>query len=118
MAGFPGWLAPLILGAHSPAVEQTISDILDPLSSAECNIHLIMFILDSMLITLIPEMGTATDASMLDGPVASLGGTTQPSPARRDPSRGSSIAGESGDNESEKGKNPSPSQSSGTYVHV
>ena len=33
-------------------MEQTINDILDPLSSAECNTHLIMFVSDSVLMAL------------------------------------------------------------------
>ena len=60
-----GWIAPLVLGAQSSAWEQTVRDILDPLSSGECNSHLVMFV---PLITLIPEMGNTTDASMMDGP--------------------------------------------------
>jgi len=114
----------LILGAQSPVREQTIYDILDPLSSAECNSHLVMFTLDSVLMTLIPEMGNTTDASMMDGPppmVRTQSLLTQPEIGPRDPSRGNLKAGGNGDDGGEKGRNPSPSQSSaitGVYVDV
>jgi len=114
-----GWIAPLVLGAHPPAQQQTINDILDPLSSAECNSHLVMFVLDLVLMTLIPEMGNITDASMMDGPPPMV--PTQPQPVRRVPSQTGSNVDESGDNGDEKGKHLSPSQSSATtgmYVHV
>jgi hypothetical protein len=81
-----------------------------------------MFVLDSLLMTLIPEMGTTTDAGMMDGPAPTLSTQSriiQPRPAgQRVHSRGSSIADENGENGGEKGKAPSPSQSSGMYVHV
>lgn len=103
-----GWIAPLVLGAQPLAREQTIRDILDPLSSAECNSHLVMFILDSMLMTLIPEMGSTTDASMMDGPPTVH---AQPQPARtgldlQDPSGGNSNDDESGKDGWEKGRDP------------
>ena len=119
-----GWITPLVLGAQPSAPEQTIRDILDPLSSAECNSHLVMFILDSVLMTLIPEMGNTTDAGMMDGPppmVRTQSRLTRPGFDQRVPSGGTSEGGENGDNGLEKGRNPSPSQSSavtGTYVHV
>ncbi|KAF9643428.1 hypothetical protein BDM02DRAFT_3223405 [Thelephora ganbajun] len=120
----PGWIAPLVLGAQPPALEQTINDILGPLSSAECNNHLVMFILDSVLMTLIPEMGNTTDASMMDGPPPTA--RTQPRLTRPGlvvlvPSQGNSITDENGNSGGEKGRNPSPSRNSvitGTYVHV
>jgi len=114
-----GWIAPLILGAHPPAQQQTINDILNPLSSAECNSHLVMFVLDLVLMTLIPEMGNITDASMMDGPPPMV--PTQSQPIQRVSSQASSNVDENGDNGGEKGKNLSPSQSSaitGMYVHV
>jgi len=119
----PGWLTPFVFGAHPLALEQTINDILDPLSSAECNTHLVMFVLDSVLMTLIPEMATTTDASMMDGPALTANAqhqsqVTQPKPAERVPSRGSSNAEEDGGNGDERGRNPTPSQNSGMYVHV
>lgn len=119
----PGWLSPLVLGAHPRAREQTINDILDPLSSAECNSHLIMFVIDSVLMTLIPEMGTTTDAGMMEGPPSTIRTQppiSQPGVVRQVPSRASSVAGENNDG-GRKGRNPSPSQGSavtGTYVHV
>lgn len=120
----PGWIAPLVLGAQPSAREQTIRDILDPLSSAECNSHLIMFVLDSVLMTLIPEMGNTTDASMMDGPplmVRTQSRLARPGLDQGVPSGGSLNCGENEDSVSEKGRNPSPSQSSaitGMYVHV
>ena len=83
-----------------------------------------MFTLDSVLMTLIPEMGNTTDASMMDGPppmVRTQSLLTQPEIGPRDPSRGNLKAGGNGDDGGEKGRNPSPSQSSaitGVYVDV
>jgi len=83
-----------------------------------------MFILDSVLMTLIPEMGNTTDASMMDGPppmVRTQSQLTRPVLDQRVPSGGSLNGGGNGDSVSEKGRNPSPSQSSaitGMYVHV
>ena len=75
---------------------------------------------------LIPEMGTTTDASMMEGPpsvtVPNLSRIAQPGSVRRVSSRGSSIADENGNGGGgEKGRNPSPSQNSaitGTFVHL
>ncbi|KAF9779774.1 PXA domain-containing protein [Thelephora terrestris] len=120
----PRLLSPLVLGAHISAKEQTIDDILDPLSSAACNIHLLMFILDSVLMTLIPEMGTTTDASMIDGPPSAVTALSRIQPdagAQRVLKQGSSIAGDNGNGGAEKGTNNSPSLSSATtamYGHV
>ena len=119
-----GWLSPLVLGAHTPAREQTIDDILDPLSSAECNTHLVMFLMDSVLMTLIPEMGTTTDASMIDGPpsaVPTRSRIIQPGAGVLPVSSRESSGGENGNGGSERGRNPSPGQSSattGVYVHM
>jgi len=110
-------ISPLILGAHPLARQQTVHDILDPLSSAECNSHLAMFILDSVLMTLIPEMGNTADPGMIDGPPPIA--RTQSRLAG--PAREASDTGENGNSRSEEGRNPSPSQSSavtGVYVHA
>ena len=83
-----------------------------------------MFILDSVLMTLIPEMGNTTDAGMMDGPspmVPTQSRLTQPGLGPQATLEGSSNGGGNGDNGSEKGRNPTPSQSSaitGTYVQV
>ena len=119
-----GWLSPLVLGAHTPAREQTIDDILDPLSSAECNIHLVMFVMDSVLMTLIPEMGTTTDASMIDGPpsaVPTRSRIVQPDAGVLSVLSQESSADENGNGGSERARNPGSGQSSATtgmYVHM
>ena len=119
-----GWLSPLVLGAHTPAREQTIDDILDPLSSAECNIHLVMFVMDSVLMTLIPEMGTTTDASMIDGPpsaVPTRSRIIQPDVGVLPVLSRESSADENGNGGSERARNPGSGQSSATtgmYVHM
>jgi len=83
-----------------------------------------MFVLDLVLMTLIPEMGNTTDASMIDGPPRMVRTQSRPSRPELDqrvPSGGSLSGGENGDSVYEKGRNPSPSQSStitGMYVHV
>lgn len=78
-----------------------------------------MFVLDSALMTLIPEMGTTTDASMMDGPAPMVNTQSRiAQPVQPVLSRGSSNSDENGDNVGQKGRNPSPSQNSGMYVHV
>ena len=83
-----------------------------------------MFILDLVLMTLIPEMGNITDASMMNGPppmIPTQSRLIQSEPDLRVPSRGSSNADDNGNDGGEKEKNLSPSQNSaitGMYVHV
>lgn len=83
-----------------------------------------MFILDLALMTLIPEMGNTADASMIDGPPPMFHAQSRlarPGLEPRAPSRGSSNADENGSSGNDKGRVPSPSQSSaitGMYVHV
>jgi len=75
--------------------------------------------------TLIPEMGNTTDASMMSGPppmIHTQSRLIRPGSGPRVPSRESSNDDENGNNGGEKGRNPSPNQSSaitsGMYVHV
>ena len=71
-----------------------------------------MFILDLVLMTLIPEMGNITDASMMDGPpptVPTQSRLIQPVLDLRVPLRGGSDTDDNGNNGGEKGKNLSPS---------
>jgi hypothetical protein len=48
-----GLLLPILLG---PDPSSTLSTALDPLSSAQCNHHLVVFLLDRILIGLFPEL--------------------------------------------------------------
>ena len=69
--------------------------------------------------TLIPEMGNITDASMMDGPPPMV--RAQSRLGQRVPLQEGSDGDENGNNGGEKGKNPSPSQSpavTGTPSHV
>lgn len=83
----------LILGPTPAARVQAIDAILDPLSSQECNAHLIVFILDLVLLTLFPEMGVSTPSVATDAgvatPVGSFDSTleslTPPRPDSRPP---------------------------------
>ena len=52
-------LAPLVflLGPTAEARKATLDASLDPLSSAACNAHLAMLILDLVLLSIVPEMG-------------------------------------------------------------
>jgi hypothetical protein len=40
--------------------------MLDPLSSPECNAHLILFVMDAILITVFPELGELTDVNLVE----------------------------------------------------
>ncbi|CAA7266642.1 unnamed protein product [Cyclocybe aegerita] len=51
---------PLLVG---PDPSQTIAQALEPLSNAQCNRHLIVFLLDRILIGLFPELGGAAMSS-------------------------------------------------------
>lgn len=46
-------LMPLVLG---PDPAETLGRALDPLSSAPCNVHLVLLLLDCVLGTLFPEL--------------------------------------------------------------
>ena len=49
-----------------PTLPPRNANIPDPLSSVECNGHLLVSVLDSALVTLVLEMGTKTGASAID----------------------------------------------------
>lgn len=49
----------LLLGPTPAARRHTIDAVLDPLSSRECNAHLVMFVLDLALLTVFPELGVS-----------------------------------------------------------
>ncbi|KAG8864251.1 hypothetical protein FRB96_006072 [Tulasnella sp. 330] len=59
-------LKELVPGLLSTAT--TPECILDPLSSAECNIHLIVLLLDLVLVTLVPEFAVGGSSSVDQGP--------------------------------------------------
>ena len=92
LALVPGPCLP-VLGATPAARTQAIDAILDPLSSQECNAHLIVFILDLVLLTLFPEMGVAPSSTVPDAEgmrtpasLDSIAGTlTPPRPDSRPP---------------------------------
>lgn len=48
-----------LLGSTSAAQTRAMDEVLEPLSSQECNTHLIVFILDLVLLTLFPELGVS-----------------------------------------------------------
>ncbi|KAF8527857.1 PXA domain-containing protein [Hysterangium stoloniferum] len=49
----------LLLGPDAATRQRTIADIIDPLSSQECNVHLLILLFDAILLTIFPEMGMA-----------------------------------------------------------
>jgi hypothetical protein len=53
MFSHSGLLLPILLG---PDPSTTLSAALDPLSNSQCNHHLVVFLLDRILIGLIPEL--------------------------------------------------------------
>lgn len=59
LSGLP---ASVILGPDSAAQRRTISDILDPLSSPECNVHLLILLFDAILLCIFPELGVLSGA--------------------------------------------------------
>ena len=44
------------MGPAPSTQRATIAGVLDPLSSSECNAHLVILIFDAILLTLFPEM--------------------------------------------------------------
>ena len=58
----PGLPASLVLGPDSATQRRTISDILDPLSSPECNVHLLIMLFDAILLAIFPELGVLSGA--------------------------------------------------------
>ncbi len=66
-----------LFGSNEHARSQAMNGILDPLSSQECNAHLLMLILDLILVTVFPEMGVSegdhpADFGSLRTPAASF----------------------------------------------
>ncbi|KAJ3535611.1 hypothetical protein NM688_g6955 [Phlebia brevispora] len=85
-----------LLGSSAAARNQTMDEILEPLSSQECNTHLIVFTLDLLLVTIFPEMGVneggGAQVEALHTPSGSsksihslLGDLTPPRPDSRPP---------------------------------
>ncbi|GJJ09430.1 hypothetical protein Clacol_003652 [Clathrus columnatus] len=54
---FPAPLSALVLGPDEETRQQTIHDIIEPLSSRECNVHLLIFLLDAIIVGVFPELG-------------------------------------------------------------
>ena len=48
--------AKLFFGPNMSIQRRTIRGILDPLGSKECNVHLLIFLLDAIVVTLFPEL--------------------------------------------------------------
>jgi hypothetical protein len=49
--------AALLLGHDSNSRGTTVSNAIAPLSSSECNVHLLILLFDAVLLTLFPELG-------------------------------------------------------------
>ena len=60
--GSEAHLTPIVLG---PDPSKTLGEALDPLSSATCNVHLVLMLLDCIVVTLFPEL--AGDGVMDEG---------------------------------------------------
>ncbi|KZO99572.1 hypothetical protein CALVIDRAFT_560918 [Calocera viscosa TUFC12733] len=67
----PSALSSIIIGPTTEARSRTAHDILQPLSDAGCNVHLIMRLLDAILLSLFPEL--AADSPAIPAPSAPLG---------------------------------------------
>ncbi|KAG5648148.1 hypothetical protein DXG03_006102 [Asterophora parasitica] len=78
-------LLPLLLG---PGPSQTLDAALDPLSSAPCNVHLVLFLLDLVLLELFPELALPPSTNETQSQNQSQG--TQSAAGR-----GSSVSGAS-----------------------
>jgi len=61
-ARVPPLIALVLFGPNKSAQVETIEAALQPLSSAECNSHLVLFILDNVILTAFPELGPETRA--------------------------------------------------------
>lgn len=95
---FPTPLLP-VLGTSPAARAHAADALLEPLSSPECNAHLVVFLLDVIILTIFPEMGVAVSRPTADGeagdgvrtPVGSVEGVhtvgtlTPPRPDSRPP---------------------------------
>ncbi|KAG0697782.1 PXA domain-containing protein [Suillus ampliporus] len=62
----PTFVAPVLLG---PSPERTLEEIIDPLTDATCNMHLAVFIMDALLLSIFPEMGVEGSAGNADADV-------------------------------------------------
>lgn len=50
----PTLAAPVLLG---PSPDRTLEGIIDPIGDAACNMHLAVFIMDALILSIFPEMG-------------------------------------------------------------
>ncbi|KZT61839.1 hypothetical protein CALCODRAFT_490752 [Calocera cornea HHB12733] len=71
----PSALSSIIIGPTTEARTRTAHDILQPLSDAACNVHLVMRLLDAILLSLFPEL--AADSPAVPPPSALLGSMTE-----------------------------------------
>jgi hypothetical protein len=56
---FTGPVAPFVLGPTEAIRRETVSSAIAPLSSRECNVHLVVFILDAFLLSIFPDLGAS-----------------------------------------------------------
>jgi len=59
----PTLAAPVFLG---PSPERTLEEAINPLDDAACNMHLAVFILDALLLSIFPEMGVEGNGGNAD----------------------------------------------------
>jgi hypothetical protein len=52
--------ASLLLGHDAATRGKTISNVIAPLSSTECNVHLLILLFDAVLLAVFPEMGVVS----------------------------------------------------------
>lgn len=73
-AHFTASISPFIVGPTPQARRNSISGVLDPLSSSECNAHLVMALFDLVLLALFPDMAAQPESGG-GGEEGSLDGT-------------------------------------------
>lgn len=56
-------VAKVLFGPDSQTQQRTVKGMLDPLNSSQCNVHLLVLILDAILINVFPELGLGSEAT-------------------------------------------------------
>jgi hypothetical protein len=58
-----------MFGPNLDMQQRTVKGILDPLNSSKCNVHLLLFILDAILVTVFPELALGAAGNGPETPV-------------------------------------------------
>ena len=56
-------MAKVLFGPDVETQQRTVKGMLDPLNSSECNVHLLVLLLDAILVTIFPELALGSESA-------------------------------------------------------